>query len=170
MDACTKMVNKMNEYEFTLTFALPDVQDDPAQYLDALFESGCDDAMAGTGVAGTISLDFTRETESAAHAVESAIQNVLEAIPAATLIEAKPDLVGLTDIAEILGCSRQNIRKYAVGYPDFPRPAVSGKFQLWHLWEITRFEKLSISETISEISRVVWKLNLDLEIRKLESG
>ena len=168
-DACTKRVIEMNEYEFTLTFTLPDIQDDPAQYLDALFESGCDDAMVGTGVAGTISLDFTREADSATHAVESAIQNVLEAIHGASLIEAKPDLVGLTDIAEILECSRQNIRKYAVGYPDFPRPAVSGKFQLWHLWEIAQFEKLSIPDTISEISRVVWKLNLDLQNRQLES-
>jgi len=159
----------MNEYEFTLTFSLPDTQDDPERYIDALFESGCDDAIAGTGTPGTITLDFTREADSATHAIESAIQNVREAIPEATLIEAKPDLVGLTDIAEILGCSRQNIRKYAVGYPDFPRPAVSGKFQLWHLWEIARFEKLSIPETITEISRVVWKLNLDLEKRKLEA-
>ena len=36
------------------------------------------------------------------------------------------DLVGLTDVAEILKCSRQNIRKYAIGYPYFPRPAVTG--------------------------------------------
>ncbi len=117
MDVYTKRVNEMNEYEFTLTFTLPGTQDDPVQHLDALFEAGCDDAVAGTGIPGTISLEFNRDADSATNAVESAIRDVMKAIPGASLVEAKPDLVGLTDVAEILNCSRQNIRKYAVGYP-----------------------------------------------------
>lgn len=59
---------------------------------------------------------------------------------------------------------------YAVGYPNFPRPAVTGKFQLWHLWEIAKFEKFSIPDTIIEISRVIWKLNLDLQNQRFEAG
>ena len=159
----------MNEYQYTLTFTLPDTQDDPTQYLDALFEAGCDDAVVGTGTPGMISLEFNRNADSAMNAVDSAIRDVMKAIPGASLIEVKPDLVGLTDVAEILDCSRQNIRKYVVGYPNFPRPAVTGKFQLWHLWEIAKFDKFSIPETIIEISKVAWKLNLDLQNRKFEA-
>lgn len=169
MAVYTRRVNEMNEYEFTLTFILPGTQDDPVQHLDALFEAGCDDAVAGTGTPGTISLEFNRDANSAAKAVDSAIRAVMKAIPGASLVEAKPDLVGLTDVADILNCSRQNIRKYAIGYPDFPRPAVTGKFQLWHLWELAKFDKFSIPETIIEMSKVAWKLNLDLQNRKYKA-
>lgn len=164
-----KMLNYMNEYEFTLTFTLPDARNDPVQYLDALFETGCDDAVVGTGTVGTISLEFIRDADSATSAVESAIHAVHEAIPGANLIEAKPDLVGLTDVAEILDCSRQNIRKYAIGYPNFPRPAVTGKSQLWHLWEIAKFDKFSIPEAIIEISKVTCGLNLDLQSQRFRT-
>ena len=156
----------MTEYEFTLTFTLPDGQDEPTQYLDALFEAGCDDAIVGTGIPGTISLKFNRDADSASKAVGSAIQDVMRAIPGASLVEAKPDMVGITDVAEILHCSRQNIRKYAVGHPNFPHPTVTGKFQLWHLWEIATFDKFLIPEAIIEISRVTCKLNLDLHRQK----
>ncbi len=159
----------MTEYEFTLTFTLPDGQDDPAQHLDALFEAGCDDAIVGTGTSGTISLEFNRDANSATNAVESAIHAVISAIPGASLVEAKPDMVGLTDVAEILHCSRQNIRKYAVGYANFPRPAITGKVQLWHLWEIGKFKKLSIPEAIIEMSKVTCKLNLDLQSQKFNA-
>lgn len=169
MAVYTKMVNEMTEYEFTLTFTLPNAQNDPVQYLDALFDAGCDDAIVGTGISDTISLEFNRDADSATNAVESAIHDVQVAIPGASLIEAKPDMVGLTDISEILDCSRQNIRKYAVGYSNFPRPAITGKFQLWHLWEIAKFDKFSIPETIIEISRVTCKLNLDLQNQKFKA-
>lgn len=169
MDVYTQPVNEMNEYEFILTFTLPDPQDDPAQYLDVLFDAGCDDTVVGTGTPGTISIEFIRDSDSADKAVTSAVRDVIKAIPDASLVEAKPDMVGLTDVAEILDCSRQNIRKYAVGYPDFPRPTITGKFQLWHLWEIAKFDKFSIPKTIIEISRVTCKLNLDLQNRKFET-
>ena len=169
MDVYIKRVTDMNEYEFTLTFTLPGTQDDPVQHIDALFEAGCDDAVVGAGTPGTISLEFNRDAASATSAIKSAIRDVVKAIPGISLVEAKPDLVGLTDIAEILDCSRQNIRKYAVGYPNFPRPAVTGKFQLWHLWEIAKFDKFSIPETIIEISKVAWKLNLDLQSRRFKA-
>lgn len=31
--------------------------------------------------------------------------------PEAVLVEAAPDLVGVTDVANLLGCTRQNIQK-----------------------------------------------------------
>ena len=170
MAAYTNMVIEMNEYEFTLTFALSGTQDDPARYLDALFEAGCDDSIVGTGTPGMIALTFNRNADTASDALSSAIYDVTAAIPSARLVEAKPDMVGLTDVAEILDCSRQNIRKYAVGHSRFPRPVVTGKFQLWHLWEIAGFDKFSMPDTLVELSRVTCRVNLDLQSRRLNAG
>jgi hypothetical protein len=37
------------------------------------------------------------------------------------------------------------------------------------LWELAKFDKFSIPETIIEISKVAWKLNLDLQNRKYKA-
>lgn len=92
----------MNEYEFILKFDLPN-SEDPERYVDALYEAGCDDATVGIGQEGKIALDFTREASSAFDAVSSAISDIKKVIPGARLIEATPDIVGLTDISEIIG-------------------------------------------------------------------
>jgi len=124
----------MKEYEFTLKFDLLNNQEDPEAYVDALYEAGCSDASVGIGLLGRIALNFIREAESASLAVSSAIENVKRAIPNARLIEATPDLVGLTDIAEIVGCSRQNMRKqFSTHREIFPRPIHDGNQTLWHL-------------------------------------
>ncbi len=58
-------------------------------------------------------------------------------MPSATLIEAAPDLVGLTDIADIVGMSRQNMRKLMLAHPaSFPPPVHEGASSLWRLWEV----------------------------------
>src|SRR5690606_34686528 len=97
----------MSEYEFTLKFRLPDASADPGQFIGALAEAGCDDAAVGIGQQGRIALDFTREAASALDAIISAIQAVKAAIPGAELIEASPDFVGLADVADLIGCTRQ---------------------------------------------------------------
>ncbi|MEY8252721.1 MAG: DNA-binding protein, partial [Colwellia sp.] len=101
----------MNEYEFTLKFSLQATSVNPEDHLDKLYEAGCDDAIVGTGKKGSIALDFIREADSAFDAISSALMNVKSAIPEAKLIEATPDIVGLTEVADMLGCSRQNIRQ-----------------------------------------------------------
>ncbi|MCT7976096.1 hypothetical protein, partial [Laspinema olomoucense] len=62
----------MPEYEFTLTFNLPDAQSNPEDYLESLATVGCDDALIGIGKRGKIALDFIRESSSAKEAVYSA--------------------------------------------------------------------------------------------------
>tara|TARA_R110000796_G_scaffold131969_2_gene247427 strand:+ start:222 stop:470 length:249 start_codon:yes stop_codon:yes gene_type:complete len=71
----------MSEYQFTLTFSLPEGYENAEQYLDALYEAGCDDALIGTGQVGSIALEFVRDAESATVAINSAIENVKTAIP-----------------------------------------------------------------------------------------
>ena len=76
----------MTTYNFSLRFKLPDSQPDPEKYLDALYEAGCDDASVGIGRLGMVALDFDREADTLGEARETAIANVLRAIPNATFV------------------------------------------------------------------------------------
>ena len=91
------------EYTFTLKYQLSDNARDLEALVDRLCEAGCDDALVGIGQPGRLALEFTREADSADAAVRSALANVQSAVPSARLIEVSPDLVGLTDVADIVG-------------------------------------------------------------------
>jgi hypothetical protein len=95
---------------------LADDDRDPEALVERLGEAGCDDALIGIGQPGRLALEFTREAESAEEAVRSALADVRGAVPLARLIEVAPDLVGLTDVAEIVGVSRQNMRKLMLSH------------------------------------------------------
>ena len=123
----------MMEYEFILKYALADEHTNAEQYLDALFEAGCDDATIGTGKTGAIALEFVREAASADEAVLSAIADVKKAIPDAELIEVSPDLVTPTEIATVIGCSRQNIQKLSLTQKKTLSQPNSPKLGWWHL-------------------------------------
>lgn len=162
----------MNEYEFTLKFRLPDAGSDPALFIGALAEAGCDDAMVGIGQPGRIALDFAREAKTALGAVVSAVQAVRLAIPGVELIEASPDFVGLTDVAELVGCSRQNIRKLMLGHPaTFPAAVHEGSQAFWHLRPVLAWfaetQSRPIDRTLLEVSEVAMKVNIAREARKL---
>ena len=124
----------MNEYEFTLKFALSDAEADTDQLVEKLYAAGCDDALVGTGVPGRVALQFSREAATAAEAMLSAIRDVKQAAPEARLIEASPDLVGLSDIADFFGFTRQNMRKLMLTHrASFPLPLHEGSTVIWHL-------------------------------------
>ena len=100
----------MKEYEFGLRFSLPQDEAHSDELIERLGDAGCDDALIGVGHAGRIAFEFAREADSASNAILSAIQDVRRALPTAELAEVSPDLVGVTDVADIVGCSRQNLR------------------------------------------------------------
>lgn len=162
----------MTEYEFTLRFRLPDANADPEQFIDALAEAGCDDATIGIGHRGRIALDFNREASSAMEAIVSAVQAVKGAIPGVELVEALPDFVGLTDVAYLVGCTRQNIRKLMIGNPaTFPVAVHEGSQALWHLRPVLAWfaenQKRSIDRSLIEVSEVTMKVNIAKETRRL---
>lgn len=131
-------------FEFRLTFALPDADGDPAEIVDALFRAGCDDALVGTGRTGFVGLDFSRESQTAEGAIRGAVADVLRAIPGARLVEASPDLVDLAEVARLVGCTRQNVRKYAAGEAAvrerFPIPVhASPRASLYRFVEVARW-------------------------------
>lgn len=165
----------MKEYDFTLKFDLPDSKADPEQYVDALYAAGCDDAGLGVGQSGRIGLNFTREAKSAFAAVTSAIADVRRAIPGARLTEATPDLVGLTDIAEIIGCSRQNMRKlYLAHKAVFPPPVHEGNVALWHLAKVLIWFRVrgtyEVRDDLIEVSNTTMQVNLAGQLRDVEPG
>ncbi len=165
----------MKEYDFTLKFDLPDCDADPDMYVDALYEAGCDDATVGIGQKGRLGLNFIREADSALAAVSSAIRDVRKAVPGARLIEATPDLVGLTDIAEIVGCSRQNMRKLFLTHKAmFPSPVHEGSVALWHLAKVLHWLKnkgtYKIEEDLIEVSRVNMQINITSQSREVDPG
>ncbi|PZD71124.1 hypothetical protein C1752_07852 [Acaryochloris thomasi RCC1774] len=127
----------MREFDFTLKFKLSDIQANPEDHLEALYESGCDDAVVGVGKLGQVSLNFFREASSAWEAVSSAIADVKRSIPNVALIGTSTDLVGLTEVAHLLGHTRQNMRKLIVEHgPGSPLPVYEGTPALWHLADV----------------------------------
>jgi hypothetical protein len=158
-------------YEFVLTFRLASADANPDVFLDALFEAGCDDATVGTGRPGMIGIQFAREASSAEEAMTTAINGVQRAIPGAVLVEAGPDLVNLTDVAQLVGCTKQNIRKYAsgearrTGEVPFPFPAVTSATNLWHFAEVAvwlrRYAAMQVPESVAEVAKAAAKVNLE---------
>lgn len=125
------------EYEFTLKYQLGEQDNDFDELVERLGAGGCDDALIGIGQVGRIGLKFTREAASAKDALLSAMADVRAAIPTARLIEAGPDFVGLTDVAQIVRMSRQNLRKLMSTHAtNFPIPVHDGSSGVWHLADL----------------------------------
>jgi len=157
----------MKTYEFELKFCLPKTSQNPSFFVERLAETGCTDALVGIGKTGRIAFLFARDAYSALEAVMSAVNDIRKAIPDAKLIEAAPDLVGLSDIAEILGYSRQNIRKLMMNnLVSFPAPIHEGKTVLWHLSSILSWVKESNRYQVDELLLEVANINMQLNIAK----
>ena len=161
----------MSHYEFTLKFAIPSDWD--RSWLEArLFEGGCDDALMGTGQEGRLALSFSREAASACDAVTSAIRDVRNAVPAAVLVEVAPDLVGVSDVADLFGFSRQNMRKLVQTHRDsFPLPLHEGRSALWHLADVLEWfarEGRSVDPALREVAREAMHVNVAREAARLD--
>ncbi len=166
-------ISAMMNFDFKLNFALPESGEDPERYLAALSHR-CNDATIGIGAAGRIGLDFSREARSAEAAMLSAFNDIVRAIPGVTLIEASPDLVGLTDLADILGCSRQNMRKLQLSNAaTFPPPVHDGSSALWHLAQVLEWyqqEKGKVVEpALLQTAHAALQLNLARDSRLLDA-
>lgn len=160
------------EYIFTLKYQLAAGDKDPDALIERLGAAGCDDALIGVGLPGRLALEFTREAESAGAAIRSALVDVQQVIPEATLIEVAPDLVGLSDVAEVVGVSRQNMRKLMLTWPgDFPVPVHEGSTSLWHLADVLGWlqEKgnYRLTQSIVDVAGVAMQVNALKAARRL---
>ena len=152
------------EYEFELRFKLPKEAADTAEVIESLGRAGCTDALVGIGQPGRVALRFTRQAGSAGEAMISALRNVKSAIPAVKLIEAGPDLVGLTDVAEIVGMTRQNMRKLMLAnLVTFPAPVHEGSAVIWHLEPVLQWMRsrgYGIEQRQIDVAHVAMQINL----------
>lgn len=161
------------EYEFTLKYHLAD-HHDPEALVERLGAAGCDDAVVGTGQPGRLALAFAREAGSAQAALQSALEDVRKAVPDARLIEATPDLVGLTDVAQRVGVSRQNMRKLMLThYRSFPAPVHDGSTALWHLAEVLAWMQARgtypVVQPVLEMASETMRINISTAYARLAS-
>lgn len=158
-------------YHFTLT--LSGVTSDTEGLEDALFASGCDDALIcfyGTSVW----LEFDRECDTLSKAVLSAIRDIESAGINARVESVDSALVGLSDIAELTGLSRQAIallKDGARGSRNFPSPVqrVKGNSPLWRWKTVTDWlvseGRVKADDPLVSNARVLDSLNLALQLR-----
>ena len=163
------------DYTFTLKYRLADVDCDSDALVERLAASGCDDALVGIGQPGRLALEFTREAASAEEAVSSALTDVERAIPSAELVEASPDYVGLTDVAAMVGVSRQNMRKLMLAYSTkFPTPVHEGSAAVWHLAEVLVWLQgrggYPVDAGVLDVAGVLLRVNVAKEQRRVSAA
>lgn len=162
------------EYTFTLKYQLANRADDPDALVEQLAEAGCDDALIGIGVPGRVALEFIRSAPSAQQAIESAVLQVKSVLADAQLFEVSPDYVGLTDVADLVGVSRQNMRKLMLAhYHSFPAPVHEGAATIWHLADVLAWLEsrggYSLPAGVQEAAAAALDFNLSKEIKRHRS-
>jgi predicted DNA-binding transcriptional regulator AlpA len=160
------------DYIFTLKYQLAQGDCDPDALVERLYAAGCDDALVGVGLPGRLALEFTREAATAEAALLSALMDIKRIIPDARLVEVAPDFVGLTDIADIVGVSRQNMRKLMLAHSSsFPLAVHEGKTSVWHLAEVLSWLDAkggySLEQPVIEVARIAQSVNLVKESRRV---
>lgn len=155
----------MQHYEFTLHFKLAGKDQDVSAILNTLGEVGCTDTLVGLGATGRVALQFNRDAKDALSALQSGLKDAQKALPHAVLTEAAPDMVGLTEVAELVKVSRQNLRKLMQTHSDsFPRPIHAGSTVIWHLADVlnwlTSKQHYKIESTVLEMAQLTKQVNL----------
>ena len=126
----------MKTYEFSIVAS--GVEPSAANFEDAFFEAGCDDATIAFQ-RGMLILEFGREAKSLEQAIASAVRDVKKAGAKVERIEPDP-LVSLAEIAKRTGLSRAAITQFALGQrgEGFPLPAarITTESPLWEWLDI----------------------------------
>jgi len=155
-------------YNFTLT--LSGVTYETEGLEDALYESGCDDALI-CAYGNSVYVEFDREAESLDAAIASAVDNIESAGIGAIVESVDSALVGLSDIAEIPEMSRQAIamlKDGTRGSGDFPCPIqrIKGQSPLWDWADVAEWllknGRLKEDSNLVNNARVLSKWNLAL--------
>lgn len=155
-------------YNFTLT--LSGVTCETEGLEDALYESGCNDALI-CAYGNSVYVEFDREADSLDDAIASAVKNIEMAGVDAVVESVDSALVGLSDIAEITGMSRQAIamlKDGTRGSGDFPCPIqrIKGQSPLWDWADVAEWllknDRLKERGSLVVNARVLSKWNLAL--------
>lgn len=170
----------MELYNFTLFLA--GVQSKTAGLADALYDCGCDDGLL-CYCGSSVYVEFDREAGSLHQAIKSAVYNIENAGIGAFAVSVDSALVGLNDIAELSGLTRQAItllKNGSRGKGDFPDPVqrISGYPPLWDWSKVADWQNNcdrlgKIDESIREMliinAKTLSKWNLALRLRASQS-
>lgn len=159
------------EHDFTLV--LTGVVSLTPEIIDALYESGCDDATLAVR-SGRVFATFSRSASSIKDAILSAISNIRNANVGADVLRVDYcNLVTQADIARKIGRSRQLVHQYTLGARGpggFPSPVceiVDGTF-LWPWCEVAYWlwENDMIEKDVLRDAQEVEMINSVLEIQR----
>lgn len=129
------------EYEFQ--FVVDGVSIDDHDVVTALAEEF--DALLSWH-RGTVLLSVATEGNTAVEATQKLLPDLMKAVPTLRLLHLDPDLVGVADIAERTGRSRQNVQQWVDGIRQvdtpFPRhEGVVGRSLAWRWAEVNAWLK-----------------------------
>jgi predicted DNA-binding transcriptional regulator AlpA len=136
------MATSKPSYDFTLV--LDGVSDLTDEVTDALYGGQCDDALVLMRD-GVVYVDFTREADSFAEAVLSAINDVESSEIGARVVRVEPDdLVDMAEIARRTGRSRESVRQLVHGERGpgtFPPPVANlrRRSPIWRWTDVMRW-------------------------------
>jgi predicted DNA-binding transcriptional regulator AlpA len=141
----------METYTFTLILKGPDTL--LSENFERLEDSGCDDASFGER-GGVQYADFDREARTYVDAVVSAIANVENAVVGLSVLRVESEtLVGVSDVAERTGLSREYVRLLADGqrgpknFPS-PRASIGGNRVLWDWPEVADWFRNALGKPV----------------------
>lgn len=158
----------MKNHEFTVIASGFEVGDD--DFINRLFEAGCDDATIAFQNGVTI-LSFDREAVTFSRAIISALEAV--SLAGGKIERVEPDhLVSAAEIADRSGLSRAAVSLYYKGErgDDFPAPKirVTSSSPLWDWQEVAEwlYRQGKIDEDELVRARVVKEANLFFEVHE----
>jgi hypothetical protein len=155
----------MGKFEFTLVIA-GDVM--PDTVIDALFETGCDDATFSGGQEASLGV-FHRESSTFGEAAASAI-GAVESVPGLVVQRIEPDdLVTLSEIAQRLGRTRESVRLLVAGARGpgaFPAPIshLRTRNRLWRWSDVAAWAGVATPQQVHD-AKLIAALNAALELR-----
>ena len=147
----------MGTYHFTVV--VRDARMDMDGLEDRLYEAGCDDALI-CSYNNTVYLEFDRESESADHAVKSALANI-RAAGFEKLVVQEAGVSTLTEMAERAEMTRAALSLYAKnkrGDGNFPAPVygVSSGSALYSWPEVSEwlYKQGKIPQSLYDVAHV----------------
>ena len=161
----------MNTYEFSLILNVPEINE---ELENALFKSGCDDALLGVEE-GIVYLDFSRQSDSFSTAVSTAIRQVESTLGKTRIARIEPDeIVTLSEISTRIHRTRESVRLLASGKRgegNFPLPLRGTKTRprIWRWSEVAPWlsrHGISIDHQDLEQAEAIALINAVLQIRR----
>lgn len=155
---------------FTFTLTLSGVTADTEGLVDTIFAAGCGDALV-CFYGKSVYLEFDREAESFDRAIETAITDIESTSMSIKVESIDSALVGLSDIAELTGLTRQAVallKDEARGKGHFPAPVqrLRGASPLWDWASVADWlqqnNRLSHNPELYEQAKILCKWNLVL--------